>query len=247
MSPLAVHIIPKIGKYPIEALSQHELKEVLSPIWHEKPEAAVKALNRLSLTLKHAAALGLNVDLQATMKTRARLGKQRRTTEHIPSLSYVDAPVFYRWLTTLDGSSALALRFLMLTLARTSEVRLATVSEITGDLWSLDGKRTKSDVGRQIPLVAEALAVVEKAKKQSPNDYLFPAYRGKPLSDAAMAKLMKDNGYEARPHGFRATFRTWAEEQTDASFEVKESTLGHVVDTGVVEAYQRSDRMKKRR
>lgn len=58
---------------------------------------------------------------------------------------------------------------------------------------------------------------------------------------------MKREGYEARPHGLRATFRTWAEECTDAPFEVKEAALGHAVDVGVVGAYQRSDRLEKRR
>ena len=76
---------------------------------------------------------------------------------------------------------------------------------------------------------------------------MFPAYRAKAISDAAMSKFMSDHGYEARPHGFRATFRTWVEEQTDTPFEVKESALGHAVDQGVVAAYQRSDRFEKRR
>lgn len=58
MSPLNIHIIPKLGAYPIEEIDQHALKDVLAPIWHEKTEAARKALNRMNLTLKHAAALG---------------------------------------------------------------------------------------------------------------------------------------------------------------------------------------------
>lgn len=88
MSPLKVHVLPKLGRYPIEDIDQHVLKETLGPIWHKKPEAATKALNRMSLTLKHAAALGLNVDLQAAMKTRALFGKQRHEITHIPSLPY---------------------------------------------------------------------------------------------------------------------------------------------------------------
>ncbi len=66
------------------------------------------------------------------------------------------------------------------------------------------------------------------------------------MSNAAMSKLMRDNGFVARPHGFRATFRTWVEEQTSTPFEVKETALGHVVDTGVVGTYYRSDRLEKR-
>ena len=65
-------------------------------------------------------------------------------------------------------------------------------------------------------------------------------------SGLKMAGLMKREGYEHRPHGFRASFRTWCEECTDTPFEVKEAALGHVVDAGVVGAYQRSDRLEKR-
>ncbi len=247
MSPLNTHIIPKIGKVPVEDVDQHTLKRVLDPIWHEKTEAAAKALQRLNLTLKHAAALGLDVDLQATMKARALLGKQRHSVTHIPSMPYQDAPAFYEWLTEQNGTAALALRFLILTFARTSEVRLATFDEIEGDIWTLPSERTKTSKEHRIPLTEEAIGIVERCRELSPNEFLFPAYKGKPLSDMAMSSLMKREGYEARPHGFRATFRTWAEECTDAPFEVKEAVLGHAVDAGVVGAYQRSDRMNARR
>ena len=247
MQPLKVHIIPKVGNYPVEEINQHVLLEVLQPLWHEKSEMARKALNRVSLTLKHAAALGLDVDLQAAMKVRALLGKQRHTVKHIPSLPYKDAPAFYQWLKTQAGVSALALRFLILTVARTSEVRFATFDEIKGDVWVLTPERTKTGREHKVPLTDEALEVVAAARELSENEYLFPSLRGKPISDAAMALLMKREGHDARPHGFRSSFRTWAEEQTDAPFEVKEAVLGHHVDAGVVGAYQRSDRSEKRR
>ena len=241
MSPMNVHVIPKIGRDAIEDVDQHVLKELLTPIWHKKPEAAAKALNRMNLTLQHAAALGLSVDLQATMKARALLGKQRHETEHIPALPYAQAPDFYKWLCTIEGVSARALRFLMVTLGRTSEVRLAEASEIQGEIWTLPRSRTKSGIERRIPLVGEARKLVTK------EGVLFPAHKGQPISDAAMATLMRRNGYDARPHGFRSTFRTWCEEVTGADFETKESCLGHIVDTGVVGAYQRSDRFEKRK
>lgn len=247
MSPLKTLIIPKIGNIPVEDLDQHTLKWVLDPIWHEKTEAAAKALQRINLTLKHAAALGLDVDLQATMKARALLGKQRHSVTHIPSMPYQDAPAFYAWLAEQNGTAALALRFLILTLARTSEVRLARFDEIQCEVWKLPPERTKTGREHRIPLMEEALRIVARCREVSPNEYLFPAYKGKPLSDMAMSSLMKREGYEARPHGFRATFRTWAEECTDAPFEVKEAVLGHAVDGGVVGAYQRSDRLVQRR
>jgi len=247
LSPLKVHIIPKIGKLPIEQLDQHELKSVMEPIWHDKPEAAAKALSRVNLAIKHAAALGLEVDMQAVPKTKALLGKQRHIVQHIPSMPYSEVPRFYQWLVSQTATSALALRFLILTIARTSEVRLATFDEFEGDIWYLSAERTKTRREHRIPLTDETVRVVQQARDVAENGYLFSSYQGKPMSDAAMSKLMKEHKYDARPHGFRSSFRVWAEEQTDAPFEVKEACLGHVVDSGVVGAYQRSDRLEKRK
>ncbi|WP_417618125.1 tyrosine-type recombinase/integrase [Parasphingorhabdus sp.] len=247
MSPLKLHILPKLGKLPVTEIDQHRLKSVLEPIWHEKPEAARKALNRINLALNYAAALGLDVDLQATVKAKALLGKQKHKATHIPAMAYSSAPEFYQWLCTLEHTAALALRFLILTVARTSEVRLARFDEIDGDVWTLTPERTKSAREHRIPLSSEAIAVIDIARSRSPNEFLFPALKGKPISDMAMSTFMKREGYDARPHGFRATFRTWVEEQTNTPFEVKESALGHFVDKGVVGAYQRSDRLEKRR
>lgn len=247
MSPLSVHIIPVIGDRAIEDVDQHLLKRTLDPIWHEKPDSARKAMNRMNLTLKHAAALGLDVDLQATMKARALLGKQRHEVKHVPSIPYPDAPCFYAMLTTKPQMSCLALRFLMLTVARTSEIRYARADEIVDDVLIIPADRTKTGQEHRIPLSPEAMAVVAQASDMQTSDLLFPAPRGKAMSDATMSRFMERAGYEARPHGFRATFRTWVEEQTDAPYEVKESCLGHAVDSTVVRAYQRSDRLERRR
>lgn len=247
LSPLNTHVLPKIGTMPIEDIDQHELKRVLEPIWHEKPDTARKAMNRINLTLKHAAALDLDVDLQAVMKAQALLGKRRHTVQHIPSLPYAETPKFYQYLTTQKHPSARALRFLILTVARTSEVRFATWSEIEGDVWVIPAERTKTGVEHKVPLTVEALQLISEAKFSDDKGLLFPNDKGKPLSDMAMSSLMKRESMTARPHGFRSTFRTWAEECSDASWEVKETVLGHRVGSEVERAYQRSDLLSSRR
>ena len=247
LSPLQNHVLPRMGQTPIEMIDQHEIVAVLGPIWREKPEAARKAMNRLNLALKYASAAGADVDLRAPSKAKTLLGPQRQTVRHIPAMPYQDIPSFYRDLTRRNEMSALALRFLILTAARTSEVRLISSKEVEGNVWNLPGERTKSGRAFRIPLTVSAEAVLYEARALSPNTYFFISVRGKPMSDMAMSKLMKRRGLAARPHGFRAAFRTWAEEQTDFAFEVKESALGHNVDRGAVAAYQRSDRFEKRR
>ena len=134
----------------------------------------------------------------------------------------------------------------MLTVARTSEVRFATFDEMEGNIWTLTPERTKTGREHRIPLTAEAQAIVKTARETGASNLIFPSPTGKALSDAAMSAFMKREGLEARPHGLRATFRTWAENETDADWETKETCLGHVVCNQVERAYQRSDLLRKR-
>ncbi len=135
----------------------------------------------------------------------------------------------------------------MLTVARAGEVRFAIRDEIDGDIWTIPAERTKQGKQHRVPLVPEALLIVETATREHTEDLIFPVKSGKPMSDAAMGKFMKDNSFEARPHGLRSTFRSWAEEQTAADWETKEMCLGHTVGGKVERAYQRSDLLDKRR
>ncbi len=81
-----MHVIPQIGSLSIEKLTANIIRNVLAPLWHEEADTARKALNRINICLKYAAALGLDVDLQACMKARALLGKTRATPTNIPAM-----------------------------------------------------------------------------------------------------------------------------------------------------------------
>ncbi len=248
MSPLSTHVVPAIGAIAIEDVDQHVLKRVLEPIWHDKSDSARKAMNRINLTLKHAAALGLNVDLQSTMKARALLGKQRHEAQHIRSMPYVEAPAFYRLLSDKpEQMSCPALRFLMLSALRTSELRFARHSDIDGDVLIIPAAHTKTGSEHRLPLTKEMRTVIATARSSNDQVLLFPSPTGIAMSDATMARFMEREDLAYRPHGFRATFRTWAEERTDAEYEVKETALGHKVGSNVERAYQRSDLLAKRK
>ena len=67
------------------------------------------------------------------------------------------------------------------------------------------------------------------------------------ISDMALSRHMERRDLEARPHGFRTSLRTWLAEATDAPHEVAEAMLAHVVDSGVVRAYRRTDFLEQRR
>lgn len=74
-----------------------------------------------------------------------------------------------------------------------------------------------------------------------------PARWGRPFSDNTLSKLLRDLGIDAVPHGFRAAFRTWAEEETDAPHAVMEKALAHAVAAEVERAYARGELIAKRR
>jgi integrase len=249
-SPLELHVLPRLGKVPVADLDQIDIRDALAPIWHTKAETARKALNRIGICMHHAAALGLAVDLQATDKARALLGKPRHSRNNIPALPWQEVPSFYGSLE--DGSiTHLALRFLILTGVRSRPIRFLHERQLEGDLWTVPGEAMKGRRGAtkdfRVPLSEEAMAIIREARTHSRDGYLFPGVRKGVISDGTMSGLMTDRGLNARPHGFRTSLRVWLSEATDAPFEVAEMMLAHSVGTQTSKAYDRSDRLELRR
>lgn len=249
-SPLAIHVLPRLGRVPVSEIDQIAIRDCFAPIWHEKADTARKALNRLSIVFRHAAALGLDVDLQAPEKARALLGKPRHEAAHIPAMLWQDVPAFYA---SLDEPSPvqLALRLLILTGVRSAPVRHLRDEHIDGDVWTIPAKLMKGRQGQttdfRVPLVPEARAVIAEARRWARDGYLFVATRRGVISDASMSRHMERVGLEVRPHGFRTSLRTWLAEATDAPHEVAEMMLAHATGSAVVLAYRRTDYLEQRR
>jgi integrase len=80
-------------------------------------------------------------------------------------------------------------------------------------------------------------------------DYVFPGRtRGKPMSNMTMLELLKDMklGKKITVHGFRATFKTWADEEMNFSNQAVEFCLAHVPGDAAEKAYRRGSMLKKR-
>ncbi len=247
-SPLELYVLPRLGKTPVSEIDQRDIRDTLAPIWHTKADTAKKALNRLSICIRHAAALGLDVDLQATEKAKALLGKQRHKVKNIPSMPWQDVPTFYKSLD--DSICQLALRLLILTAVRSKPIRFLRLDQIDGNIWTIPEELVK---GRKdatsefrVPLSTEAMRVVEAATKFERDGFLFPSVRKGVISDATMSRFMERKGLDTRPHGFRSSFRTWCAETTETPYEIAETCLGHVVGTGVERSYKRTDFIEKR-
>lgn len=249
-SPLELHVLPKLGKMPVAEIDQKDIRDTLAPIWHAKADTARKAMNRLGLCLKHAAALGLDVDLQATDKARALLGKQRHTVENIPAMHWSKVPAFYASLD--DGSvTHLALRLMILTVSRSKPLRFIHESQIEGDIWTIPGEAMKGLKDKppdfRIPLSGEAMAVIEQARKHMRGGYLFAGQRRGVISDMTMSKYLERAGLVERPHGFRSSMRDWMAETTSTPHDIAETILSHTVGGKVERSYRRTDFIEQRR
>ena len=249
-TPLKLHVLPKLGKVPVEEIDQQDIKNAIQPIWHSKAETARKAMNRLGIVLKHGAAMGYDVDLQATEKAKALLGKTRHKATNIPALPWAEVPAFYATLGEAS-MSRLALRLLILTAVRSGPLRQARWEEINGDTWVIPAANMKSRLDEavdfDVPLSSEAQRVMELLKPFEKNGYVFPNPRKGVLSDMAMTKFLKDQGHEFRPHGFRSSFSTWVQEATTTPEAVAKHSLSHAVGTKVDRVYARTTLLEKRR
>jgi len=249
LSPLTIHVLPKLGRVPVTDLDQRDIRDTLAPIWHTKADTARKAMNRFSIVMRHAAALGLDVDLQATEKARALLGKSRHVAKNIPAMAWADVPAFYSSLEE-PTLTHLALRLLILTGVRSGPLRNIRLDQIEGGIWTVPAEAMKGRKGAteafRVPLSTEAQRVIDLARPHARNGYLFPNTRGGVISDMTLSRMMDRRGLEARPHGFRTSLRTWLAEATDAPHEVAEAMLAHATDGGVVRAYRRTDWIEQR-
>lgn len=147
-SPPELHVLPKLGKMPVSQTCQRDIRDRLAPIWHTKASTVQKAMDRLRICIRHAAALGLDVDLHATEKAKALPGKQRYTVKNIPAMNWRDVPAVYQ---SLDGGSIseLALRLLILTVVRSANVRMMHLNQIDGDIWTIPAEAMKGRAGPQ--------------------------------------------------------------------------------------------------
>lgn len=248
-SPLELHVLPRLGKVPVSDLDQIDIRDTLKPIWHAKASTATKALNRLSICLKHAAALGLEVDLQAPEKAQALLGKQRHNVQHIPAMHWKDVPQFFQNLN--EGTAThLALKLLILTAMRSTPIRFAHVNQFDGAVWTIPADSMKGRKGAtsdfRVPLPRQAVDIVREAAENARDGYLFANHNRGVISDATMSRYMERLDIDARPHGFRSSFRDWVSEQTTTPYEVAETCLGHTVGSNVERSYRRTDFIEQR-
>ena len=251
---LETYAYPTMGKLPVSDITPGHVMAVLEPIWNEKRETARRVKQRISAICRWAVAQGHRADDPAGIVIDAALPRKGVERRHMPALPYdevADCVAMVKASKRASAASKLALEFLVLTAARSSEVRKATWDEIDieGAVWTLPAERMKANREHRVPLSGRALEVLNDAVELSEGSGLvFPGYkRGRPLSENTHAKLLRELGFDAVTHGFRSSFRDYAAEQTHTPHAVMEAALAHTIRNKAEAAYARSDLFEKRR
>ena len=250
-SSLARYAFPRLGRMSIDKVTTADVLGVLVPIWNTKRETARRVRQRIGAVCKWAIAQGFRTDNPAGNAISAALPKDLSIKRHQRALHYSEVAGAIATILNSGAywSTRLAFEFLVLTAARSGEVRFATWAEVDLEvrIWTVPAKRMKSRREHRVPLPDRAVDILcEAAQRGDGTGLIFPSARGKAMSDATVSKLCRENGVDAVPHGFRSSFRDWAGERTNTPRAVMEAALAHIV-RGVEGAYARSDLFERRR
>ena len=273
LATLEAHAFTVIGDLPVADVGTDEVLRVLRPIWERIPETASRVRQRIEAVLDAARVKGWRTG-ENPARWKGHLAgelpqpRKVKRVRHRPALAWQEMGAFMAALAARDGIASQALRFVILTAARTGEVRGMRWREVDLDakVWAVPGDRMKAGRLHRVALSPAALAALAEVRPlmKRLDDLVFPSLRkNAPLSDMALSEVvrrMNDGGEEGAlphwrdaegravvPHGFRSTFRDWAGETRPEGREVVEAALAHTIRDKSEAAYARSDLLEKRR
>lgn len=251
-STLERYALPSLGRLRVSEIELVHIVRVLEPIWQEKTETASRLRGRMEAVLNWATVSGFREgenparwrgNLDSVLPRPSKIaGKVHHRALPIDAL-----PGFFADLRRRDGVGARALEFLILTAARSGEVRGAEWDEIDIDqrLWTIPSSRMKAGREHRVPLSPPAIDILRTLPDSG--RVVFQAPRGGRLSDMSISAVTRRMGVGVVPHGFRSTFRDWASERTDFPHEMAEMALAHTITNSSEAAYRRGDLLEKRR
>jgi len=255
---LESYAYPILGKLPISDITTDLILKALEPIWITKAETASRVRQRIETIWDYGKARNY-VSGENPARLRGHLDKilsktvKVKRVRHFPALPYEEIGIFLQELRQRKGYSALALEFLILTAARTSEIIGAKWAEIDLEkkVWTLPADRMKVGKEHRVPLCSRAIEILTNiTSNRNPEEHVFSGWKQNTgLSNNALLALLKKMGRsDITAHGFRSTFRDWAAEEAHTfANETIELALAHTIKNKAEAAYRRGDQLERRR
>ncbi len=257
LTTLEQHVFPRFGDFPVSQVDGPMVRDALAVIWLDIPETARRVRQRIGTVLDFAHAKGWR-EAEAPLRSISRgLPKQPRVREHFAAMPWREVPDFITNIGDILQASEtvrLAIEYLILTAARSGEVRGATSLEIDLEAraWSIPADRMKAGRAHRIPLSDRAIEILQRMsafrRTAKPDALVFEGMKvGRPLSDMSLTMPIRRAGLPITVHGFRSSFRDWCAEATNTPREIAEACLAHSVRDAVEAAYARTDHFENRR
>jgi len=166
ISTLETYAFPLLGDLPVDQIEGPLIRDAVAPIWLTKPETARRVRQRIGAVLDWSYVKGYRKS-EAPMRSLSKgLPRQPRKDGHFAAMPYPDVPAFIARLRERVSVGRLALEALILTAARSGEIRGATWPEVDlgAGLWSVPAERMKMARPHHVPLAPQALEVFLRAK-----------------------------------------------------------------------------------
>ena len=263
---LEIHTFPTLGNRDVAEITRTDLADLLTPLRTENHETARKVRQALAKVFRWARAHDYRIDDPAD----DALGELVKKVKHVPerhrTLPYCEVgaairKVQFGYALRVTG---LAFEFLILTAARTSEIRGMVWAEVDLEnaIWEIPADRMKAKRSHRVPLSNQAMVILRQVRHIPDPDaaddsifqlvevtdgHVFRMPTGKPLSENSLLDRCEKDRIGATPHGFRTSFRGWAKAEYGARFEAIELALAHSIGTSVTQAYDREDLLEERR
>lgn len=272
-STLVRYAYPILANIPVNLITVDHVLQALEPIWLTKNVTARRTRSRIEAVLNYAIVKKYMpapnpAVWQGNLSALLPSLPTDPGTNHMPALQLKDVQRWWLELQNRNGTGANALKLLILTGARSGEVRGMTWDEIHFfneeetqrrgylGIWQIPARRMKSRRDHRVPLTHEMIRLIRGNNKR--DGLIFPSSKGTPISDMTMSALMKrmhksdDIGFvdaksnkPAVPHGLRSTFRDWVAENNQ-SREAAELQLAHKFGSALEHTYYRTDLIDQR-
>ena len=136
LTSLTRYAFPSLGKQPVSEITSADVLDTLRPIWHTQPDMARRVRQRIRAVMEQAIVMQYRADNPCD-RIGPALGRQQVIVQHMRALPHAQVAEVQRARTMRVVK--LAFEFLVLTAARTGEVRFATWDEIDRDgrVWTI--------------------------------------------------------------------------------------------------------------
>ena len=255
---LANHVDPFVGDKKVNQITTANVAEVVEKLWAQEPQTARMILQRMTTIFEYAIVMKWLAHNPADKALTAVLPTSEKKVKRQTTVDYREVASVLSSVRQSKASltTRLAFEFMVLTAARTGEVRLAQWDEmnLNNRVRDIPADRMKTARQHRVHLSDRSMEILTQARGLTDGTGLvFPSElsvkRGipAPMSNAVFAKLMGNLGIPGVPHGFRSSFWNWVQEHQPELYIQAQLLLGHRRVTDVQMAFMRFEVLEGQR